>query len=163
MATTFELIDKAELTGTANYIEFTSIPSTFTDIVLFSSLRSNRAALNDQGELALNGSTITGKRLYGDGAGTGSDSSPFLLPPAGNSTSNTFSNDYIYITNYASSTTYKSVSVDGTMENNGTNSYGYFCAGLYSSNTAVSSVRITCTNASWVSGSSVYLYGIKNS
>ena len=163
MATTYKLIDKATLTGNANYIEFTSIPSTYTDLVLFSALRSNRSAVNDQGDIKLNGTSITGKVLQGDGSGASSEPDAYLRPPAANATSNIFSNDYIYIPNYASSTTYKSVSVDGTMENNATGSYTYLCAGLYSSNTAVSSVRITCLNASWVTGSSVYLYGIKNS
>jgi hypothetical protein len=163
MATTYTFIDKATLSSTANYIEFTSIPSTYTDLILLSALRSNRSAVNDQGDVKLNGTSITGKTLQGDGSGAGSEPDAYLRPPANNATANVFSNDVIYIPNYASSTQYKSVSIDGVMENNATGSYAYLCAGLYSSNTAVSSVRITCLNASWVSGSSVYLYGIKNS
>lgn len=163
MATTYKLLDSATLTGNANWIEFTSIDQTYTDLLVYACLRSNRSALNDQGDIKLNGTSITGRRVYGDGSGAGSDTDSYTIPPANNATSSVFGSDLIYIPNYASTSTYKSVSVDGTMENNGTNSYAYLVAGLYSSNTAVSSFRITCVNASWVTGSSIYLYGIKNS
>lgn len=159
---TYSFISKSVLTGTANYIEFTSIPDTFTDLALLTSLRSNRPAINDQGEIKLNGTAVTGYRIYADGSNAGSDTDAYLLPPAGNATSNTFSNDLIYITNYAKTTQYKSIYSDGTMENDATGSYTYMVAGIYSANSAVSSVRITCLNGSWVAGSSVYLYGISN-
>lgn len=163
MATTFEIIDKTTLGSTAAYIEFTSIPSTYTDIFVYASIRSNRSALNDEASIQLNGTTVTGKRIYGDGAGVGTDNSADLIPPSANSTANTFSNISIYVPNYASTTTYKSVSTDGVGENNGTYNYNSLSAGIYSSNTAVSSLRITCANGSFVANSSVYLYGIKNS
>ena len=163
MANTYTLIDKAILTGTANYVEFTSVPSTFTDVVLVASVRSNRSALNDEATLQLNGTSITGRRLYGDGSSAASDTTPNMLPPAANATANTFGNFAIYIPNYASSTTYKSVSIDAVMENNGTASYSTLIAGLYSSNTAVSTIRLTSVTGSFVTNSSVYLYGIKNS
>ena len=163
MATTYTLIDKTTLGSTANYIEFTSIPSTYTDIVLVASLRTNRAALNDEATLQLNSTSISGKRLYGDGSSAASDSTPNMLPPAANATSNTFGNFAIYIPNYASTTAYKSISIDAVMENNATGSYSTLIAGLYSANTAVSSVKITSVNGSFIANSSVYLYGIKNS
>lgn len=160
---TYKLIEKATLTTTANYIEFTSIPDTYTDLILLSSLRSNRSAVNDQGDVKLNGTSITGKTLQGDGSNPGSEADAYLRPPAANATSNVFSNDSIYISNYSLSSQYKSVSIDGTMENSASGSYLYQCAGIYSSNAAVTTVQISCVNASWVSGSSVYLYGIKKS
>jgi hypothetical protein len=162
MANTYEIISKSVLGSNANYIEFTSIPSTYTDLILLGSSRTTKASINDESELKLNGTAITGIRLYGTGAGTGTDTVPSMLPDGANATSNTFDNFSIYIPNYASTTTYKSVSIDQVMENNATTAYAVLIAGLYSSNTAVSTIRLTAAVGNYVTNSSFYLYGIKN-
>lgn len=163
MATTYEIIDKTILGSNAAYIEFTSIPSTYKDVILVGSTRTTKTSINDEAELKLNGTAITGIRLYGTGAGVASDTTPIMLPAGANATSDTFDNFTIYIPNYASTTQYKSVSIDQTGENNGTTAYATLIAGLYSSNTAVSTIRLTSLTGSYVTNSSFYLYGIKNS
>jgi hypothetical protein len=163
MANTYEIISKSVLGSNANYIEFTSIPSTYTDLVLLGSLRTTKTSINDESELKLNGTAITGIRLYGTGAGTAADTTPLMLPDGDNATASTFDNFSIYIPNYASTTVYKSVSIDQVMENNSSTAYAVLIAGLYSSNTAVSTIRLTALTGNYVTNSSLYLYGIKNS
>jgi hypothetical protein len=149
--------------GGAASIEFTSIPSTYTDLCLMLSARSSRANTNDTLTLQLNSTNITGCRLYGDGSTPASDTVPQILPPAATSTSNTFGSTTFYIPNYASTSQYKSVSIDDTMENNATASYMDLIAGIYSSNSAVTSITLDLDNGNFVQYSTATLYGIKNS
>jgi hypothetical protein len=85
---------------------------------------------------------------------------------AGNSvttgqTSSTFSNDSIYIPNYAGSA-YKSYSADGVVENNATGAFATFNAGLWSNTAAITSITLTAGVGSFVQYSNFYLYGVKN-
>jgi hypothetical protein len=164
MATTYEAIETVEVgSGGAATIEFTSIPSTYTDLCLMLSARSPRASTNDTLTLQLNSTNITGRRIYGDGSTPASDTVPQILPPAANSTSNTFGSTTFYIPNYASTSQYKSVSIDDTMENNDTSSYMDLIAGIYSSNSAVTSITLDLDNGNFDQYSTATLYGIKNS
>jgi hypothetical protein len=72
MANTFELISSYTATGSVANITFSSIPSTYTDLVLDCSLRSDRAGDSDGTKLTFNGSTsgYTFKILYGSGSST---------------------------------------------------------------------------------------------
>ena len=168
MATTFELIDKAILTGSQASIDFTSIPSTFTDlqVLITARLTENNEAVNLYGRFNSSSSGYTNKRLYGYGSGVGSDSDPSTAFSIGlingaSSTSNTFGNSSLYIPNYASSN-YKSVSTDSVGEGNGTLTFLTFAAGLWSNTSAITSISIY-GSTNLVAGSSAYLYGIKNS
>lgn len=164
MATTFTKIASVSVgSGGASSIDFTSIPSTYTDLCLLLSARSSRPATNDTLTLQLNSTNITGRRLYGDGSSAASDTVPQILPPGTTATSNTFGNTSFYITNYASTSQYKSVSIDDTMENNATASYMDMIAGLYSSNSAVTSITLDLDNGAFLQYSTATLYGIKNS
>ena len=79
------------------------------------------------------------------------------------STSDTFSNDEIYIPSYAVAQN-KIISVFNVLENNSTTNYWINAdAGLLSNTAAITSITITASGSSFVSGSSFYLYGIKNS
>ena len=164
MATTFIKIASVTVgSGGAASMDFTSIPSTYTDLCLMLSARSSRANTNDTLTLQLNSTNITGRRIYGDGSTPASDTVPQILPPAGTSTSNTFGSTTFYIPNYASTSQYKSVSIDDTMENNATASYMDLIAGIYSSNSAVTSITLDVDNGNFVQYSTATLYGIKNS
>lgn len=164
MATTMSLIAKQTVGADgATSVTFSNIPQTFTDLKLVASMRSTRAATNDTLTLQINSTNITGRRLYGDGSGAASDTTPQVLPPAANATANTFSNTEFYIPNYASTTQYKSVSIDDTMENNATASYMDMIAGIYSANTAVTSITLDLDNGNFPEFSTFYLYGISNS
>jgi hypothetical protein len=165
MATTYTLINSTTVGsgGTAS-VTFSSIPATYTDLVVKSSIRCD--ANNADAGLYLNGSSATTSfiELFGNGASTSSVSRSYdlLLMNPSSSTSNTFSNTEHYIPNYASSN-YKSVSLDSLTENNGTTAYIRVGAMLWSNTSAVTSVTLYPGSGNFVQYSSFYLYGINNS
>jgi hypothetical protein len=158
--------------GGASSIIFSSIPQTFTDLKLVISTRTTTSAINDDVLLTFNGATsgYSGIYLNGNGSVAGSGSNPYgtnRIFLGGNngasSTSSTFSNNEVYIPNYASSN-YKSVSIDSAQENNGTTANLDLNAGLYSSSSAISSLSIfSYSGNNFVQYSTFYLYGIRNS
>jgi len=172
MANTYTLIasSTAGSGGVAN-IDFTSIPATYTDLNILLSARTNDASIYGAIKLQFNNSTTTysGKEIYGSGTAAASytrgvtDNGLYIGDVNGNTTTaNSFSNFSIYIPNYTSSN-YKSVSVDGVEENNATETYSRLLAGLWSSASAITSVKFSFTGATILEYSTAYLYGIKNS
>ena len=170
MATTYEKIATVTVgSGGASTIEFTSIPSIYTDIVLKVSTRDSFSSNYANMIIKINGVTTSqsNRALLGIGSGTPTSFSDTPLyaqiDNAANSTASTFSNAEIYIPNYASSSAYKSVSIDGVTENNATAAAATLVAGLYASNTAVSSITLAPNSGTFNQHSSATLYGIKNS
>jgi hypothetical protein len=168
MATTYEIIAKTIVGsgGVAN-IDFTSIPSTYTDLMLSFSFRSSSSGEFDNIDIKFNNSSsdFSSKRLIGSGSSVSSSSLSsgvaFLAIDAFNATASTFSNSQIYIPNYASSN-YKSFSGETVAEDNATTAYQYLSAGLWSNTAAINQITLTASNT-LVQYSSAYLYGIKNS
>jgi hypothetical protein len=166
MANTFELIASSTVgSGGAANIEFTSIPSTFTDLVLMASTRGTNAQVGNDINMSLNGSTtsFTYRYLFGDGssASSASGTSGYIATGNGNgSTASTFGTLTIYIPNYAGSTN-KSSSIDSVGENNATAGYGMLMANLWSNTSAITSIRITGIS-NFAQYSTAYLYGVKN-
>ena len=152
--------------GGAATMEFTSIPSTYTDLAIKLSLRTANVQGVDTISPRINGSaaTFTQKWLYGTGSGTGSNSVASYWGDTEGSTYtiNTFSSQDIYIPNYAGSN-YKSISVDNVTENNATISYAEMIAILWSNTAAITSIGFTSVNGNFAQYSTAYLYGIKNS
>jgi hypothetical protein len=175
MANTYVAIATVTVgSGGTSYIEFTSIPATYTDLLIKTSLRSNRAdgTVIDTVGLRFNGNSSASydmRRLTGTGAATSSgsgtgDTSLFLdNPPSNSATASTFGNSEYYIPNYAGSK-YKSVQAGAVSENNGTTAYARLTAGLWSNTSAITSIRLTPdTGTLWVQYSTATLYGIKSS
>jgi hypothetical protein len=173
MANTYTLIEAKTLSTTTASVTFSSIPSTYTDLKLVYSARNN-ASTSVEGQdswFYFNGaqSNRDSKVLFGTGSGTGSttinEAAVFrllrTLNPS-NYTSSTFSNTEVYIPNYLSSN-YKSFSVDGVNENNGTEAGLSFTAGIWNSTAAITSITIGAVNGNLVQYSTAYLYGISNS
>jgi hypothetical protein len=168
MALTYTLIASSTVgSGGVSSITFSSIAGTYTDLLVKVSARSSAAS--SQLLVTVNGLTTgySGKRLQGTGAAALSDSTNTInLNPVGSVsssfTANTFSNADIYISNYANAS-FKSFSMDGTSENNATESYLTFVAGLSSNTAAVTSIGLAPTSGTLVQYSTAYLYGIKNS
>jgi len=149
-------------------IEFSSIPQTYTDLLIVHSLRSNRAdATGDNLKMSINGqgfgTNITTRTLYGTGSGVGSFTAVVSaggVTATSNGTSNTFGNNRIYIPNYTSSVA-KSISVDGVGENNGTESYQYISASLWNQTAAITSIELDPDDGSLLlEYSSATLWGI---
>lgn len=171
MPNTFTLIASSTVgAGGASSIDFTSIPSTYTDLCLKVSLRAANAAAYNSASVTFNGSA-TGYseiNLYGNSTGvvTLSNSGAqidYLWVDAANATASTFGNSEIYIPNYAGSTN-KSVSFDITTENNASttnSSFAGIMAALWSNTAAINRVTITAGSSStFVQYSTAYLYGV---
>jgi hypothetical protein len=170
MATTFTKIASVTVGsgGTAN-IDFTSIPSTYTDLCVYVSGRSAYNDTTDVLKLTFNNNTsdnYTRREIEGDGATAASYSETtstgflYIYTPGNTGTTSTFGNCNIYIPNYAGSNN-KSFSVDNVTERNGTTAYACLMAGLLASTTAITSVKLQSMNsANLVQYSTATLYGI---
>jgi len=157
--------------GAAN-IDFTSIPSTYTDLVLKLSLRGTDAGNYVNSRITFNGSATgyTSKLVYGLGTGTPSSISNAVTTAVDYSaygtgslaTTSTFGSAEIYIPNYAGSAN-KSLSVDQVSENNAVAAIAGLTAGLWSNTAAINQVTITPSVGTLVQYSTASLYGIKSS
>jgi hypothetical protein len=153
--------------GGASSMAFSSIPSTYTDLVVKVSARSN-FAINPQAALyvSTNVSSPSSRRIEGNGSSAASYTEASSInasgsTPANSSTANTFGNVELYFPNYAGSTN-KSLSMDGVGENNTTAAYATLTAGLFSATTAINSITLA-TDGNFIQYSTAILYGIKNS
>jgi len=168
MATTYTLISSITVgSGGAASIEFTSIPATYTDLIVKFSSRTNRANLADVISLSFNGSTSNRsvRDIYGTGASVVSSNQSNMFAgytTAATTTASTFGNAEIYIPNYTSSNN-KSSSQDSVSENNSVDSYTNLAANLWSDSNAITSITLTPIYGTlFVQYSTAYLYGISN-
>ena len=166
MANTYKLISSVTLSTTTASLSFTSIPATYTDLVLVWSGRVTAGARTDLSVISFNGSTASFSNRYLEGAGSGSGGSGNFARFAGvedgsTATANTFSNNMVYITNYAGSGI-KAFSADSVQEDNQAGAYITLNAGVWSNTAAITSIAITPNTSSFVQYSSAYLYGISN-
>ena len=172
MPSTYTLIKGETIGSSAASYTFTAIPSTFTDLVVKGSVRSDIADTDRELQLWINGSTALNysyTRLTGTGAAAASSRASnndyingYKGVSGSTSTSNTFADFEIYIPNYAGSTN-KPLSIFGANENNTTTAYIYTLAGLRSVTDAITSISMRPQTSNFVSGSSFYLYGISKS
>jgi len=179
MPSTYTLIKGETIGSAAASYTFTAIPSTFTDLVLRYSIRGDAGYASDTMVLRINGSTsaqYSNTAVRGSGTSTSS-----LSRTTGNadtavriyggvnltsSTSNTFSSGEIYVPNYLVSQN-KPISVETVTEiNSSIGNWIVANALLWQNTAAITSLELTHPSnpsANFVSGSSFYLYGIKNS
>jgi len=171
MANTFTLIEAISLTTTTASFSFTSIPQTYTDLVIFSSFRSTRGNSNiGSFGVQFNGtsSNLAKNRLLGDGSSASSAAAGDALGNAAGNMASSFSSHTIYIPNYTSAN-YKSFSIDAATETNSASSYTYvnLTSWLWSDTAAITSIEVrdySDSNAnSLVQYSTACLYGVKNS
>ena len=170
MADTFVKIASVTVgSGGASSIDFTSIPSTYTDLCLKVSGRSTTSAgaVWNYFELRPNGSTSSGsfRQLYGTGSAAASGFGSINFGGYANdssATTSTFGNSETYICNYAGSTN-KSWSNDSVTENNATGALTNFSASLWSNTSAITSLTLVLGTGNWAQYSTAVLYGIKNS
>jgi hypothetical protein len=173
MANTYTLIASNVLSSSAASVTFSAIPSTYTDLVVRFSARANVASYSANLTMTLNGSsssiysrtdiradssTVTSART------TSASSFSIRSIICGTSETNTFSTAEIYIPNYLVSAN-KALGTVGATEGNTATAgtvYQNIAAGLFADTTAISSIALS-SSADFVSGSSFYLYGIKNS
>ena len=164
MATTYEAIATVTVgSGGAANIEFTSIPATYTDLLLKFSTRYDLDV--NTFDFKINGVTTsqTARRVIGTGSSAVSSTYTEIQTNPSGATASTFGNGEIYIPNYAGSNN-KSLSIDAVSENNGTLAYATLEAWLWSNTAAITSLTLAGrSSAKFVQYSTATLYGIKNS
>ena len=171
MATTYKAIATVTVSGGgAASIDFTSIPSTYTDLVVLISGRSFRNdSPQDVISIGINGSytNVSGVRLGGNGSTpfAGGGAIDYLGVAVGDTaTASTFGNSFIYFPNYANTSYNKNISASGVGENNATEVTTQLAAGLWSSTSAITQINLKPQSGSnWKQYSTATLYGIKNS
>jgi hypothetical protein len=179
MANTYTLIEAKALSSAVNSITFSSIPQTYTSLILKVSIRGTSGSYFTQGvRVTLNGITTgyTTKSLLNVGANsTISGTNPYTTNASvsifGNnaaSTANTFNNAEIYIPNYAGSNDkhFLTDTVTASNSNGGyDNQSGIMASSLSSSTAAITSITLTAQSGEgdFAINSSFDLYGIKNS
>lgn len=171
MANTYVNIASTTLSSSQATITFGSIPSTYTDLVIHYSARNtdtgitylnlyintqSATGLFSQTRLTGNGSTVTSDRL------SSYDFSLRHSVDSSSNTANTFGIGEIYIPNYTGAYNKPHYSFSVQEDNSiSTNAIVNQVAALWRNTATISTLYLTSTGGSFVSGSSFYLYGIK--
>lgn len=175
MPATYVNIATTTLGSNQSTVTFSSISNSYTDLLIKVSARSSFTGADfDNCFVRFNGDTGTNysdRAVYAQqNAVTNSSSNNanrqfnaggFVIPTAG-TTASTFSNMEIYIPNYTASSS-KPLSHSTSKIDLGTNNYTVIDAGLWRNTAAISSITFTLGFENFVTGSTFYLYGIKNS
>lgn len=157
MPSTYEPIATTTGTGSSGTITFTSIPSTYTDLIL---VQTGASSVSSQViEIRFNNDSGSNySRIYVIGNGTGASS--------GRDTNNTSvlaglveanTNTIVHIQNYSNATTYKTCLI----RNNVINTFTAAVVGLWRSTAAINRVDILVGSGSWNTTATFTLYGIK--
>jgi hypothetical protein len=164
MAKTYEPITTYTLSSATNAITFSSIPQTYTDLVLVVNAKSVDAVDNLDAkvgnETVDSGSNYSRTYLTGDGSGAASGrattQSFARFTYSGYTSSTQTGNQIIHFMNYSNTTTYK------TMLNRANNA-GYNVETLVNLWRSTSAINIITLNggSNFQSGSTFTLYGIK--
>lgn len=145
--------------GGAATIDFSSIPGTYTDLMLVLSARATSTTATIT--VAFNGSSASFTNLYmqGNGSGVTSTTGTTLVGNASVSTdtASTFGNLSIFIPNYAGSAN-KNFSVDTVSENNSGTAFTQIFTGVWANTAAIT--QLTLSLANFAQHSSASLYGI---
>jgi hypothetical protein len=164
MPSTYEPIATQTLGSTASTVTFSSIPSTYTDILLIQSSRLNTAAHT---RLQFNGDTATNYSstiLYGTGTTAGSGRYTNVVGISYGASdeqgaASTYNVGQWNIQNYANANTFKTVLIN-ISNPLAEKTVG---AGLWRNTAAISSIVLTPTNSAiYQIGSTFTLYGIKS-
>lgn len=170
MATnTYVALDTVTVSGSStSTIQFTGIPSGYTDLVVVANLRSSDSRSGYQSVSYTFNSTGSnqygGTVLYGNGSTASSYRQPNESVFEGlcimnGSTSGIFYTNILNIMNYSNTNIYKSVLME--MGNAGLGAYKQ--AVTWRNTAAITSIQIAePSNLAWVAGSSATLYGIAN-
>lgn len=154
MANTYTLIASNTLSTTTASVTFSSIPATYTDLVILSSTRDGtNADNNSEFKVKFNGSATSYSNKYLQGSGSAASSGTYGTTylytgetDSNTATASTFGSSTIYIPNYTSANN-KSVSSDLVSEENTSVSYATLTAGLWSNAAAITSIEFTCNGS----------------
>jgi hypothetical protein len=172
MPLTYTLITSNVLGSSTASVNLSSIPSTYTDLALHASIRTDRASNLDLVGIRFNNDSnanYANTTLTGSGSGTPTSSNNNETYARENqvngnsSLSNTFASLEMDINNYLASTN-KPCSVFTVTEGNTTGMTIQAISYLWRNTAAITSIQLfPVTGPNFLTGSSFYLYGIKNS
>ena len=141
-------------------IAFTSIPSTFNDLLILTSNRGSNSTTTFG--LTINGSSVSSFiRMYGGGSGTVASDffNESYTSPSG-STASVFGIGFLYFPSYTSSSN-KAFLFDSAGEGNVSGEYMGLNTGTLNSSSVISSISLVRTSGNFVEHSTATLYGIK--
>lgn len=171
MPITYQVIASNTLATSVASVTFSSIPDTYTDLLIKMSCRTTGAGSFAAAWLVTFNSTSSGYSntwMRGNGATSVSQrySNTTSLnggwENASGATASTFDSSEILIPGYVASRN-KPILISNITETNATTAYIIGNSGLWRDTTAISSIQISPSAGSWDTGSSFFLYGIKNS
>jgi hypothetical protein len=162
MATnTYVALDTQTLGSAAASVTFSSIPQTYTDLVLV----INGYSINDvdwrfrMGNGSIDsGSNYSGTYMYGDGSGASSYRESNVTGIGTGGAYNATGTSIIQIQNYSNTNTNKTI-----LARTNSNDYTQARVGLWRSTSAVNVIQISPDSGNFASGSTFTLYGIANS
>lgn len=163
MAVTYDKIATTTLGAAASTIDFTSIPGTYTDLILVTTLKVTSSAYdlyircNSDSGTNYSYTVLTGNGTSAQSA-RGSSISDGLLADYYGNPNTTFDTICIsHIMNYANSTTYKTMISRANRASSGTDAV----VSLWRSTAAITTLTLRNTSTTWTSGSIATLYGVK--
>lgn len=167
------LIASNTLTSSAASVTFSSIPSTYTDLVLRVSARNNNTGVDNSNLLVrFNSDSATNYSvtyIFGNGAtalssrlSSQTTASGYIGVNGDSTTANSFSSLELYIPSYNVAQN-KPISFSNAVETNSTTAYNTAVAGLWRNTATIDSIVLTTDSSTFKSGSSFFLYGLKNS
>lgn len=162
MPATYEPIAATTLTTATATVTFSSIPSTYTDLIMVGQVKAT--AGGEQVHIQFNNATASGYSFtYFYGTGTSAGSSRQInsnrINIGNSSTTTTFDNVFIiHINNYAGTSNFKGV----LYRSNNTSLNVESGFGLWQDTTAINRIDVKLTGGqTYTSGSTFSLYGIK--
>jgi hypothetical protein len=170
---TYTLIQSQTLASSAASVTFSSIPATYTDLVIRASVRGDVSALLGAMKINFNGDTATNysyTNLLGNSSAASSSyasaqtTDSIINIDDATATASTFGSFEVYIPNYTSTSSKPFSGFDVTENNAATAGAAdiQVNAHLYRGASAISSIVFAPSSGNFVTGSSFYLYGISN-
>lgn len=148
-------------------VSFSSIPASYTDLVLVCSVRSTANVSADLFGIQFNGVGNTGlsnRTLYAWGTTVASTTASVIASygvPGALAVASLFGAAEFYIPNYASTLVTKPVALTAVSPDSGSaNASNGVAVGQWANTAAITSITCLCSTGSLLAGSTFYLYGI---
>lgn len=172
-----KLISSTTLNTAASSVIFSSIPQTYTDLVLIASARTDRSFTYDEIFVQPNSNSTTTNYSstyvagysgtvshYNTGTGDGYSGISGMGIPGAPVSTEVFGSTELYIPNYTTSSKKATFSTSIQENIHASNYYITLCVQQFHDTTAISSLNIVpAVGPNFIANSSFYLYGVKNS
>jgi hypothetical protein len=142
-------------------VDFTSIPQTYTDLLVKVSAKSNRTSDSDM-IIRFNSDSTTyyNKRMYGSGGSVSHDQSEHTNFGGTNTGSYQFCNAEYYIPDYTSARNKNWTVYTVSAQDHANAAFTTVGSGSWDGATAITSLQITDNASTFQADSTFYLYGI---